>query len=251
MQTDLENLVVGEFARGAVNHAGKRLREVAAKIHFKIADTFYPALPTFYGPIGASSWPDHILMPAGLLGWTKRVFAMGREGRKLQLIPTRERRDHIPLATDFDYMLPFLANQRQNKQHTRWDWETISLCWMKGAGRFSFLTELDQRLKQNQNEIAEHHDDPTVDMHHEKVQGVISEVAAKHFGKGKAADKNEAFTTYDNERWKLVRERARARAQGAPTNEQLNATIAALTSKVKQITTTFHKRLEQCWMTGL
>eukprot|EP00959_Pyramimonas_sp_CCMP1952_P474310 9503238-Pyramimonas_sp.AAC.1 len=88
--------VAGVHGAGKIAPASSRFRPHAEGWSLTSATTHYPGPPTYVGEKG-SSFIDHILLPRELLQAIERVHILSSSARRLQLIKSREPRDHRPV----------------------------------------------------------------------------------------------------------------------------------------------------------
>eukprot|EP00959_Pyramimonas_sp_CCMP1952_P248528 5194937-Pyramimonas_sp.AAC.1 len=88
-------------------------------------------------------------------------------GRRLQLIPDRRPRDHLPLLLVLDYILEMRdgASNSAEKKLMTWDLQMLSEALQTGKGRDSFLLQLEDLFTQHENEFISLREDRRVDEH--------------------------------------------------------------------------------------
>ena len=100
--------------------AGKRLREIMEKHHMR-ATSAEMGGPTWFGNEGQASLIDYVWAPAALplrcSGPLRRLAA------EVQLISTRQLRDHVPLGLEFDYIQ--LAGQPAPGEREAWNADAL------------------------------------------------------------------------------------------------------------------------------
>eukprot|EP00974_Lingulodinium_polyedra_P016286 1578032-Lingulodinium_polyedra.AAC.1 len=80
-------------------------------------------------------------MPQGLVPGVRSCVVDWRAGRRLQLIPSPQVRDHLPLRVELGYWLePDPAAARREA----WDCEKLAQALQSGRGRREFLEELEK-----------------------------------------------------------------------------------------------------------
>ena len=99
--------------------------------------------PTYYPAFGNPTTPDHWLVPRELGGSIYRLMALWRAARKLQLIPDRCARDHMPVLLSFTYDF---GNDTHAQAGERWDYDKLGMAVQAGIGRREFLLDLAAEL---------------------------------------------------------------------------------------------------------
>ena len=98
--------------------------------------------PTWFGSEGQSSLIDYVWAPAALplrcSGPLRRLAA------ELQLISTRQLRDHVPLGLEFDYVQ--LAGQPASGEREAWNADALMEGVRVGTKRSEFLAALEDRV---------------------------------------------------------------------------------------------------------
>ena len=121
--------------------AGKRLREIMEKHHMR-ATSAEMGGPTWFGSERQSSLIDYVWAPAALplrcSGPLRRLAA------ELQLISTRQLRDHVPLGLEFDYVQ--LAGQPASGEREAWNADALMEGVRVGTKRSEFLAALEDRV---------------------------------------------------------------------------------------------------------
>ena len=121
--------------------AGKRLREIMEKHHMR-ATSAEMGGPTWFGNEGQASLIDYVWAPAALplrcSGPLRRLAA------ELQLISTRQLRDHVPLGLEFDYVQ--LAGQPASGEREAWNADALMEGVRVGTKRSEFLAALEDRV---------------------------------------------------------------------------------------------------------
>ena len=95
---------IGKYAGNKKSgKAAIKMKELMAKHRLFAVNTFWSkAGPTFYGNTeGATSNIDYLMMSKGMAPEIFDCRTLKREATKLQLIPDRRHRDHIPIKVDF------------------------------------------------------------------------------------------------------------------------------------------------------
>jgi hypothetical protein len=113
--------------------------------NFANPSTFYKAAgPTFFAPNGGASTLDQIIIPTSALQNITSLSVAWLAGRRLQLIPHQQRRDHYPLVLTFRYSFKQVISKKE--QIDRWDQDKISSCLSKGSNRIDFLQDLEKAI---------------------------------------------------------------------------------------------------------
>eukprot|EP00959_Pyramimonas_sp_CCMP1952_P193142 4038904-Pyramimonas_sp.AAC.1 len=88
--------VAGVHVTGKITPTSSRFRPYAEGWSLTSATTHYPGPPTYVGEKG-SSFIDHILLPREVLQTIERAHILSSSAQRLQLIKSREHRDHRPV----------------------------------------------------------------------------------------------------------------------------------------------------------
>ena len=121
--------------------AGKRLREIMEKHHMR-ATSAEMGGPTWFGNERQSSLIDYVWAPAALL--LRCSGPLRRLAAELQLISTRQLRDHVPLGLEFDYVQ--LAGQPASGEREAWNADALMEGVRVGTKRSEFLAALEDRV---------------------------------------------------------------------------------------------------------
>ena len=117
--------------------AGKRLREIMENHHMRATSSEIRG-PTWFGSERQSSLIDYVWAPAALplrcSGPLRRLAA------ELQLISTRQLRDHVPLGLEFDYV------QLASWEREAWNADALMEGVRVGTKRSEFLAALEDRV---------------------------------------------------------------------------------------------------------
>ena len=97
---------VGSCQPGVEGYSAMKFREVLEMEDMAAINTHYPSGDTYYGP-SSSSRIDFICMPVGMLHKVETCKVLHRRGKSLQMISSRDLRDHIPLLVEADLLLDF------------------------------------------------------------------------------------------------------------------------------------------------
>ena len=121
--------------------AGKRLREIMEKHHMRATSAEMEG-PTWFGSERQSSLIDYVWAPAALplrcSGPLRRLAA------ELQLISTRQLRDHVPLGLEFDYVQ--LAGQPASGEREARNADALMEGVRVGTKTSEFLAALEDRV---------------------------------------------------------------------------------------------------------
>ena len=98
--------------------------------------------PTWFGNEGQASLIDYVWAPAALL--LRCSGPLRRLAAELQLISTRQLRDHVPLGLEFDYVQ--LAGQPASGEREAWNADALMEGVRVGTKRSEFLAALEDRV---------------------------------------------------------------------------------------------------------
>ena len=104
---------------------------------------------TWFGDAG-SSLIDYVWAPAALP--PRCSGPLRRMAAELQLIGTRQLRDHVPLGLEFDYVQ--LAGQPAPGEKEAWNADALMEGVRVGSGRSDFLAALEDRVKAEETQWA-------------------------------------------------------------------------------------------------
>eukprot|EP00971_Amphidinium_carterae_P175997 3488827-Amphidinium_carterae.1 len=127
--------VVGPYHTGQPNAAGDTFLRLLQDHYMVAANTFYQnAGPTFFPltAVGRAKTLDYLCVPAGHLLAIEKCCALWKQGRRLQLINSAERKDHIPLLLVLQYELRF---DKTVRERTSWDYNLLAQALQRGRGR--------------------------------------------------------------------------------------------------------------------
>ncbi len=71
-------------------------------------------------------------------------------GRRLQLIPHRALRDHMPVVVEFEYLLAFDTCQ---ESRTRWNRDALMAQLSGGAQQFTLVSKVNKELGNQEEDI--------------------------------------------------------------------------------------------------
>ena len=129
--------------------AGKRLREIMEKHHMRATSAELGGA-TWCGVTG-SSLIDYVWAPAALplrcSGPLRKLAA------ELQLIDTRQLRDHAPLGLEFDYV-QLAGQQPAPGEKEAWNADALMENVRGGTGRVDFLAALEDKVKAEETQWA-------------------------------------------------------------------------------------------------
>lgn len=168
---------VGPVEPDQEGFAATRPKQVAELYGLCFVNTFFPAGPTYYGANGRRSRVDYILAPLSILPHMQQCGTLGRAARRLQLIPSFEHRDHIPLQISVPRVSQG-APAARGEQKVHWDEDALMRAWRKGEGRASFLADAAKALSGVQRSHAWEH---SADGHWIELVNALRGVASEHF----------------------------------------------------------------------
>jgi hypothetical protein len=173
--------------------------------NFANPSTFYKAAgPTFFAPNGGASTLDQIIIPTSALQNITSLSVAWLAGRRLQLIPHQQRRDHYPLVLTFRYSFKQVISKKE--QIDRWDQDKISSCLSKGSNRIDFLQDLEKAIVDITPELEELSEATNVDHHWKFFADTVRKVALTHFRMtGKAKYKDDDYEQRATERRELLK----------------------------------------------
>lgn len=98
MMLDAGGGVVGPFHSGSVRASGTALSHALLVHGGHFPDTYVRLGPSYYGPRGATSSIDHLILDNSLRESVMEVKLNHRAARRLQVIPHPDHRDHLPMS---------------------------------------------------------------------------------------------------------------------------------------------------------
>ena len=99
--------------------------------------TWKEAGPSYFGHNGTQSAIDHLWIPQGLRCKLILGTICSADGRKLQLIPSAQPRDHMPMMAVIEIEGGLVA-AFSDKRAVRWDFTALAAALQKGEGRVPF-----------------------------------------------------------------------------------------------------------------
>jgi len=228
-----EQLMVGPYGSAeAESFTASTLRKIMYDNDMCVIDTFFDLPDTYYHHDGNSTKPDHIIIPNGLRGRVRGCEVWKQTGRRLQLIPDFNPRDHYPMILRMDVPPACCTNQMKR---SRWNQDAISDCQQNGERRTEFLAALEEHFKQDEVKIIIENmtNETTADNVWEKIIYDIKEIGLQYFSKSKTKD--EKYKEAQEYRRSLLRLRATLREQvaQAPLTE-LEQEITLVTAMLKR-----------------
>ena len=130
--------IFGGHSAGVQNEVGNLLCDFLSDNELAVLDTFAPLSHTFYGTQGHRSRPDHFFGPRDICGRAKLRF-LWRSGRRLQVIPDKNPRDHYPLLFSSDLPPP---NRDIFPKNERWCTDALAVGMAQGVGRETFFLKM-------------------------------------------------------------------------------------------------------------
>eukprot|EP00959_Pyramimonas_sp_CCMP1952_P131710 2753706-Pyramimonas_sp.AAC.1 len=117
------------------------MRELLHRHHFAV---FNDSLaPTWFGHSGEHSRLDYIFGPVAWIDVLIKSAPLRRLGRRLQYIPDRELRDHVPVFAKIVYdKLATCADQCDDIPREKWNRDTLVHALRHGDRKHDYLTEL-------------------------------------------------------------------------------------------------------------
>ena len=130
-----------------------------------VGSYFRAAGPTYFGLEGYSSTIDRVIAPKQQLHNFTGVCVAWRSGRRLQLIPSKDCRDHYPLLAFFRYKLEFPVTSNPGDERIFWDYNRLNTCLQTGKYRHEFLAEMTQVLQSKVAHLEELSEQRVCDQH--------------------------------------------------------------------------------------
>ena len=146
-----------------------------------VGSYFRAAGPTYFGLEGYSSTIDRVIAPKQQLHNFTGVCVAWRSGRRLQLIPSKDCRDHYPLLAFFRYKLEFPVTSNPGDERIFWDYNRLNTCLQTGKYRHEFLAEMTQVLQSKVAHLEELSEQRVCDQHWWELIFQCGVVAKKHF----------------------------------------------------------------------
>ena len=188
---------------------------------------------TWYGAGTARSTIDFVGIPLALTGSVQSSGVLMNMGRRMQHIPSRYPRDHMPVHVVM--MLEWEVPSHENV-FRQWNKEALSEGVNKGLHREEFVKEVNDRLAGMGAERMEWMQGGEADILFEKYNGLVSEVGAKYFTGRKEFGKG--YTDMKREREALLLQRREMRQLLAEASilqllEELEEKLKEMTKKCK------------------
>jgi exonuclease III len=140
------------------NHNGKALRELLTKHCFSAINTFHDAGDTYFGQFGNNSRIDYICLPTSMAGRVLRCQVLYAAGKRLQLIPSAGKRDHMPLQIVFKHKHTF----HHSPSNFTWDRPGLARGVLAGYKRQDFLSLCEAKLRDYS--LEDHQEQPPDDV---------------------------------------------------------------------------------------
>lgn len=198
---------VGGEGAGREYEIAEEIREFCAAHYLQVETTRWATGSTYFGPRGHGSKVDHFLLPTDVANRVKKVWVDMRAGRRLQVIPAREPRDHMPvrIAVDLSYGRTEKAERKSNIAR-----DLLMRALARGERRREYLEALEKKVQEIGDEVwQEAMDDWTTDGMWELLAKAMreptTEVFEKHAGFG------GQYCEQVKERTRLLRRRAELR----------------------------------------
>eukprot|EP00959_Pyramimonas_sp_CCMP1952_P268785 5619881-Pyramimonas_sp.AAC.1 len=143
-------------------------------------NTYYPSAgPTYYGPRQETPTIDIGLISSSLREGIKTCTVAWRRGRKLQIVPDAQPRDHPPLFFTIDCETPTFV---QRHLRPRWDYIKLARALQHGEDRLGFHRELDKRMKDITDQLSNYADLPHPDFDYDLWAQTLLGTAQAHVG---------------------------------------------------------------------
>ena len=194
---------VGPYFSAPNGYTGELFAEMLLEQRLYLPSTFSRrGGPTYVGPKGERSMLDHFALPCLSRAFVLSINVCWRLGRKLQLINTREARDHVPVLLKVrrdigrrdgcsrlpSEVLPSVfAGPR-----VRWDYDALAAALQQGIGRHEFLEALEAKFVGLAARFQACSELPSVDEHWELWITALREVGASFFLKGGSRAQRQA-----------------------------------------------------------
>ena len=164
---------------------------------------------SYYSSAGRGSLPDNILLPRAT---AKQAIASvnWRVARRLQLIPDRKPRDHVPVRVS----LPYAFGSAWKEKEEQWSKDKLAAALQFGMLRWDFLVELEEAFVRKSASLAnpEISRSQTCDAHWELWMDTLREVGFKHFGQDRTArHRSPEYVALLELRLRLLEDTAEAR----------------------------------------
>ena len=143
--TYIETPTAGSQDAGREGHVGYEFRTLMNLHHMSIANTFLKREPTYWGPNWNTSRIDFVVLPSEAMKFAEAVNVMHRAGKDLQVIPTKEPRDHFPVHIHFKYRMTTGVPHSTN--WLRWDRHSLAEGVCQGRYRREFVKEVETQLR--------------------------------------------------------------------------------------------------------
>ena len=207
--------IFGGHNAGVQNEVGNMICDFLRPNELAVLDTFRPLHHTFFGTGGHRSRPDHIYGPRDL-GNRARLKVLWRSGRRLQLIPDKDPRDHYPMLFECD--LP-PANREIFQSNEGWCADRLAAGLAKGRGREEFFKLASERIKRENAGLTAVAREPTADHHWQKLVNILREEGLKVYGA-------KAPTTIDEKKKSLQMARTELLEAQAASREKFGGRFA-------------------------
>ena len=143
--------VVGGIRPREENSNSREMKKTAQERFLAVATTWHDIGSTFFADHGRSSCIDHIVVPQVALGLMRSCRTLPIAGKRLQPFRIKERREHIPVATEIEVPLrcrPYAVAR------VRIDRTELMRCVTKGEKGKNSLTALENEAPEEKWEEA-------------------------------------------------------------------------------------------------
>ncbi len=198
---DWDDARVGPHEAEHEGEAATRFREVLATGDLYLPTTWAPLGPTFFGPRNHTSRIDFVGVSTGRREATE-VRHLWRAGKRLQLIPTKAVRDHIPTLITTDCELHYEGSE----QLPGWDIDAIAKGWELGYRKAEFLNDFEQICAQHEEQSTANCQTNSTDHEWEALMTDLQASLGKLYRRGRAPE-DEQRRELRREQLQLLRRR--------------------------------------------
>eukprot|EP00974_Lingulodinium_polyedra_P084507 8179630-Lingulodinium_polyedra.AAC.1 len=107
---------------------------------------------TWYGCGGSASLIDHVCIPAALAGTVRSAGCLMSMGRRLQVIQSACKCDHVPVHCTFMYVKQHVEKKKEDAGE--WDRDALMRGVLSGEGRMEMLEELEAEAEAMMRDVA-------------------------------------------------------------------------------------------------
>lgn len=177
-----ERCAQGSARMGATGEGFLRLLEAHAIL---ATSTFVDSGPTFFSGRGPGTRIDYICCSGNLQPSVLRCRVSHRIGRRLQVIPDSQPRDHFPIILDLAVGERRAQGVRSALDRIDWDADRMACALQKGEKKQEFLEALAEAFRSAEPALAHALEQPTVDSYWEQGLSIVRRTAGRFFSKGK------------------------------------------------------------------